>query len=77
MVHDRQGVVAPQHHARSLQLQGGPMNAEELREFESHPHFEAAVRLRRYDDMGKVPEMETPEFESFRPFLKLFVRVGA
>lgn len=57
----------------SLSLQGGPMNAEELREFESHPHFEAAVRLRRYDDMGKVPGMETPELDAYREVMERYV----
>jgi len=59
----------------SLQLQGGPMNQTEIADFEALPHFDAAVRLRLYDDMGKVAEMKTPEFESFRPVLKPFVRV--
>ena len=45
-------------------------NAEELREFESHPHFEAAVRLRRYDDMGKVPGMETPGLDAYRGLME-------
>ena len=61
----------------SLELQGGPMTEAEMKAFETSPHHAAAVRLRLYDDMGKVAEMETPDFESFRPFLKPFVQVGA
>jgi phosphonate degradation associated HDIG domain protein len=60
---------------RSLDLQGGPMSEEEARAFEGHPHFEAAVRLRRYDDMGKVAGMETTDLETFRPVLESFVRL--
>ena len=60
---------------RSLNLQGGPMTEAEAREFERHPHFRAAIRLRRYDDMGKVPRMETPDLETFRPVLESFVRL--
>ncbi len=60
----------------SLSLQGGPMGDEEAEQFESHPHFDAAIRLRRYDDMGKVPEMETPELESFRDLIASFVQPG-
>jgi phosphonate degradation associated HDIG domain protein len=56
----------------SLQLQGGPMTADELREFESHPHFEAAVRVRRYDDMGKVPGMKTPGLDAYRELIAEF-----
>lgn len=59
---------------QSLALQGGPMTEDELRQFEQHPHYDSAVRLRRYDDMGKVPDMETPGLEHFRPVLERFLR---
>ena len=59
---------------KSLQLQGGPMTDSEAREFESEPHFELAVRVRRYDDLGKEPEMLTPDLDSFRPLLTKFLR---
>jgi predicted HD phosphohydrolase len=58
----------------SLELQGGPMTAAEADAFEKHPHFQAALKLRRYDDMGKVPDLATPSFEDFRPLLEGFVR---
>lgn len=56
----------------SLQLQGGPMSEEELRKFEAHPHYDAAVRVRRYDDMGKVPGMKTPGLEAYRELIEEF-----
>jgi phosphonate degradation associated HDIG domain protein len=59
---------------KSLHLQGGPMNDAEAREFESHPHYELAVRVRRYDDMGKVDGMTTADLDSFRPLLARFLR---
>jgi phosphonate degradation associated HDIG domain protein len=59
---------------QSLHLQGGPMNDEEAGEFEREPHFDLAVRVRRYDDMGKVPDMRTPALDSFIPLLQTFVR---
>ncbi len=62
---------------QSLELQGGPMTDDEGREFESLPHYDAAVRLRRYDDMGKVTDMETPDIESFRSLIESFVRKSA
>ena len=58
----------------SLELQGGPMTDDEAVEFELHTHYEAAVRCRRYDDMGKVTGMTTPDLEHFRPHLEAFIR---
>ncbi len=57
---------------QSLALQGGPMTDAEGEAFERHPHFEAAIRLRQYDDMGKVPGMKTPDFDEFRDVLEAF-----
>jgi [1-hydroxy-2-(trimethylamino)ethyl]phosphonate dioxygenase len=53
----------------SLDLQGGPMSEEEACGFEAEPHFSLAVRVRRYDDMGKVPGMETQGLDFFVPML--------
>lgn len=58
----------------SLQLQGGLMTTEEAEAFARHPHSQAALRLRRFDDMGKVPGLATPSFEDYRPLLEAFVR---
>jgi phosphonate degradation associated HDIG domain protein len=54
---------------KSLALQGGPMSAEEVAEFERNPHFEAAVRLRRIDDRAKDPAAMTPAFAEFLPHI--------
>ena len=59
---------------KSLKLQGGPYTPTEVEEFEAGPHGADAVRLRRYDDMGKVPGMETPDLEHFRPVLDAGLR---
>ena len=45
---------------RSLELQGGPYSEEEARIFESNPHFEDAVRLRRWDDQAKIVGLDVP-----------------
>ena len=58
---------------KSLELQGGPMNDQEARAFECHPYYETAVRVRRYDDLGKVAEMKTLDIESYRPLLTSFL----
>ncbi len=55
---------------QSLAIQGGPMNESERTEFERHPHFVAAVALRRRDDAAKVPGLVTPPFAAFRPVLE-------
>ena len=62
---------------QSLHLQGGPMNANEAREFESEQHSDLAVRVRRYDDMGKELDMATPDLDAFIPLLQTFVRSAA
>jgi gamma-butyrobetaine dioxygenase len=58
----------------SLELQGGPYSQAEIAEFEASPHAEDAVRLRRYDDVGKVPGLETPDLEHYRPVLQAAIR---
>jgi predicted HD phosphohydrolase len=50
------------------------MSAAEAREFEREPHFALAVRVRRYDDMGKASAMTTPDLDHFLPLLRGFLR---
>jgi phosphonate degradation associated HDIG domain protein len=61
---------------RSLALQGGPMAAAELRDFESHPHSRAAAKVREYDDRAKVVRLATPPFAHFRKYLEQCLRAG-
>ncbi|MFO0948607.1 MAG: HD domain-containing protein [Planctomycetota bacterium] len=49
----------------SLELQGGPMTAEEVVHFSENPHGAAAVRLRRWDDAAKIPQHPTPPLSHF------------
>ena len=58
----------------SLQLQGGPMSAAEQAAFRANPHWEAALRLRRYDEEAKVPGATTPKVEDFADLLRRLVR---
>lgn len=58
---------------RSLSLQGGPFSDQEVREFEEHPFCEEAITLRRYDDLGKDPELEVEGLPQYRPLLEKFV----
>lgn len=58
----------------SLQLQGGVMTEREALDFETNPYSNAAIRVRLYDDAGKVPDLATPGLESFRELLESLIR---
>ena len=58
----------------SLELQGGPYSAEDVAEFELSPYARDAVQLRRYDDIGKVEGLETPDLEHYRTVLVASMR---
>ncbi len=58
----------------TLSKQGGPMNPEEARAFAANPHHDAAVRLRQWDDLGKVEGLHVPHFDHYRPLLESLVR---
>ena len=57
----------------SLNLQGGPMNADEVAEFEKNPNLKDIVAVRYLDDAGKEPHMETPGFAHFAPMVQRVV----
>ncbi len=57
----------------SLNLQGGPMSAEEVAEFEHNPNLEEIVQVRYLDDAGKHADMETPGFSHFAPMVQRVV----
>lgn len=50
---------------RSLELQGGPMNEQEVKSFEQNPWLDTILRIRRYDDGGKVAGRRTPDMEYY------------
>jgi phosphonate degradation associated HDIG domain protein len=53
----------------SLQLQGGPFDSQGARLFYDQPYAADAVRLRRWDDQGKIPNFEVPGLEHYRAML--------
>ncbi len=59
---------------RSLESQGGPMSSEEAERFEALPDHDRAVVLRRWDEYGKVPGLEVPDFRHYRPLLTQLLR---
>ncbi len=50
----------------TLARQGGLMAREEIQAFEAEPRHGDALRLRRRDDIGKVPGRKTPSFVDYR-----------
>jgi predicted HD phosphohydrolase len=49
----------------SLRLQGGPMGVDEARKFEAETYFADAVRLRRWDEEGKLLDFDGPSDAHF------------
>jgi len=58
----------------TLSLQGGPMSADEVAEFRMNPFHEEAVRVRIWDEGGKVANMKTRAFRDYVPLLERVVR---
>lgn len=61
---------------QSLALQGGPFGDDEAREFEEHQYYREAVRLRRWDDAAKIPGLDVPSLEHYRPALDAVARAS-
>lgn len=58
----------------TLSLQGGPMGAEEVAEFRRNPFHNEAVRVRMWDEGGKIAGMQTRSFRDYVPLLERVVR---
>lgn len=56
----------------TLQLQGGPLSSAEISQFETQAAFRNAVRIRRWDDQGKVAGLRTPGLEDYRELIDSF-----
>jgi len=50
---------------KTLELQGGPLNQEQIKAFENNPYLETIIRLRRYDDQGKVSGVRTRNIDYY------------
>ncbi len=55
---------------KSFEDQGGVMSAAERAAFEAEPHFAEAIRLRKWDDRAKDPQLETEPIEAFLPVME-------
>ncbi|WP_298904996.1 HD domain-containing protein [uncultured Aliiroseovarius sp.] len=57
----------------TLELQGGPMNADEVAEFEQNPNLKEIIAVRYLDEAGKRAGMETPDYWHFAPMVQRMV----
>lgn len=62
---------------RSLARQGGPMAPDEVARFEANPGHAEAVRLRGWDDGGKVEDLEVAPLAAYRDLLDRLARPDA
>jgi phosphonate degradation associated HDIG domain protein len=57
----------------TLSLQGGPMKDDEVAEFRRNPFYKEAVRVRIWDEGGKVSGMKTRRFQDYEQLLQRVV----
>ena len=60
----------------SLKLQGGPMSPEQVRVFEAQPFFADAVKLRRWDEEGKIVDYQGPSPAHFEAIVASCLKAG-
>ena len=58
---------------QSLALQGGPMSQAECEAFRANPFHDAALKLRSYDEMGKVVGAAPAPVASYAALLRTLV----
>ncbi len=58
----------------TLELQGGPMSAQEVSAFEREPFHREALRVRRWDDLGKVAGLKTAALRDYRALVEGVVK---
>jgi phosphonate degradation associated HDIG domain protein len=60
----------------TLNLQGGPMSPSERARFEAQPFWREAVRLRHWDDQGKVAGLRTLALSDYAPLIERIAQCG-
>ena len=58
---------------RILKLQGDPMDGPEVHGFTENPNLKAIIQVRIWDDEGKDPTIQTPNFWHYAPLLQRVV----
>jgi phosphonate degradation associated HDIG domain protein len=69
------GMLSPAS-VHTLVLQGGPMNAQEIARFEQESFHREAVRVRRWDDQGKVAGLKTAALGDYAHLIQALARPG-
>jgi phosphonate degradation associated HDIG domain protein len=59
---------------QSLKLQGGPMTPAQAQAFEAEPFFTDALRLRRWDEEGKIENYQGPSPAHFEAIAQACLR---
>jgi phosphonate degradation associated HDIG domain protein len=59
----------------TLKLQGGPMSPAEVARFEQEPYYREAVRVRHWDDQGKVAGLATPGLREYAGLIDALARI--
>jgi phosphonate degradation associated HDIG domain protein len=59
---------------QSLHLQGGLMKSDESTRFAAERYAEDAVKLRRWDDEGKIAGAKTPDLAHFERYVEAILR---
>jgi len=57
----------------SLKLQGGKMSLDEVEAFEKLTNVESIVKVRKFDDAGKVDGIKTKSFAEYKPMVQRVV----
>jgi len=57
----------------SLNLQGGPMSPSEVQTFEQQENLQDIVKVRHFDDAGKVANLKTKSFAEYAPMVQRVV----
>ncbi len=60
----------------TLRLQGGPMAPVEVARFETEPFWRQAIRLRHWDDQGKVAGLRTVPLDAHAPLIERLARAA-
>ena len=54
---------------KSLKMQGGVMNSEEAVKFENNEFFEDSIKLRKFDELAKKPEIKIKSIIEYKNLL--------
>ncbi|KAL9957940.1 hypothetical protein ACROYT_G034898 [Oculina patagonica] len=58
---------------KTLVFQGGPMTIEEAEKFEKMTHFEALIKMRNWDDQGKIKGAPVDSLDKYENMCKRFL----